>query len=141
MKLPSGRNLTYLYPKLKPTIVILDEIDPKTGRKKRFNTTQIDFYGPIPGRVGVYGTISTYGGKLVENATQATAYDLMAFGGCNADEHGYLICMLVHDEALEEKLEGQTTEEFCELLAMLPKWARGLPLKAEGEEIPYYKKT
>lgn len=140
MKLPSGRNLTYLKPKLKNAVVTLDEIDPKTGKQKKFNTQQIEFYGPIPSRKDVFGTITTYGGKLVENATQATAYDLMAYGGCKAEEAFYEICMLVHDQALTEKTPEKNISKFNQLLATLPAWAKGMPLKAEGNEIPYYRK-
>lgn len=141
MKLPSGRNLTYPYPKLKNVTVTLDEKDPKTGKKKTFQSQQIEHYGPIPNKRGVFGTIKTYGGKLVENATQGTAYDLMAHGGCNADDHGYDISMVVHDQAIQEKKPGQTIEDFCDKLSKLPNWGEGIPLKAEGAVTSYYTKN
>lgn len=144
MTLPSGRGLTYLYPKLVPKTVIQKGIDPKTGKKKKpFKTLEINFYGPIPGRDGdVYGRISTYGGSLVENATQATAYDLMANGTVNAWKKGYETCMVVHDQGLAEReSEEQSIDEYCSLLSELPEWAYGLPLKADGQEVNYYTKT
>ena len=48
--------------------------------------------------------------------------------------------MLVHDEMIAHAKDGQTHEELCELLCDLPDWAKGMPLAAEGETIPYYKK-
>jgi DNA polymerase bacteriophage-type len=135
MKLPSSRVLTYLYPKLTEKTV-------KRAGKKPFKATEISFYGPLPGKDEVYGRVSTYGGKLVENATQGTAYDLMAYGACNAEENGYQICMLVHDQALSERRnEQQSVKEFCKVISRLPQWAEGMPLKAEGHEVKYYTKT
>jgi DNA polymerase len=83
---------------------------------------------------------STYGGKLLENLTQACAGDIMAHGALRAAELGYLIFMLVHDQAIAEVFEGGNIEEFCAALCTLPNWAKGLPLEAEGSVIPFYKK-
>lgn len=126
MRLPSGRNIVYPWPKL--------EMDPKFGR------LGITFYGAIEGK-SFWGRVKTYGGKLVENATQATAADLMAYGSCNAEDEGFNIATLIHDQALAPQLdETQTPERFCEALTKLPPWAAGLPLAAEGKITKYYKK-
>ena len=101
----------------------------------------ITFFGQIP-MTTRWGRISTYGGSLVENATQAIAADFMACGALNATKHGYNIVALIHDEALSEyePEKGQTSEEFVRLLTELPPWAEGMPLAAEGDIVQFYKK-
>jgi DNA polymerase len=102
--------------------------------------TQIRFHGVIPNSGGKWGWCYTYGGKLLENATQATAGDVMREGMLAAEAEGFQPFMLVHDEMLAIQKEGQTHERLCELLCKMPKWADGLPLAAEGSTIPFYKK-
>lgn len=124
MKLPSGRSLVYPEPKI--------EAGGKFG-------DQITFFGQIPMK-SIWGRVSTYGGKLVENATQATAFDLMSNGAVRADREGFELVALIHDEALALETPGKTLEGFTAALTTLPKWAEGLPLVAEGSVVPYYKK-
>lgn len=124
IRLPSGRKLAYPRPKIIPG--------------KFENSTQVAFYGHILGTK--WGTVTTYGGKLIENITQAVAADVMANGAHNCERDGYQICMLVHDQAIATHQEGQTPERFVELLTDLPDWADGLPIAAEGGLVPFYKK-
>lgn len=119
IKLPSGRKLAYPRPRI------------WEGR--------IVFYGNIQGKAN-WGDVDTYGGKLVENITQAVAADIMCHGARNAENAGYEICALIHDQALAYHREGQTPEEFVRLLTDLPEWAEGLPIAAEGSLVPFYKK-
>jgi len=118
IRLPSGRKLAYPRPDI--------------------SSNRITFYGHIQGVQ--WGRVETYGGKLVENITQAVAADLMANGAQKAEKAGYQIATLIHDQALAYFQEGQTVEEFVSLLTDLPKWAAGLPLEAEGGLVPFYKK-
>ena len=134
MKLPSGHVLVYP----KPRLVWKGE-KGKKDPNDYFNIG-IQFWGKRTGVVA-WGWVDTYGGKLLENATQALCGDLMAYGACNASNNGYNIFMLVHDEAIAEHHEGQSQEELCELLCELPEWAEGMPLAADGNIIPFYKKT
>lgn len=127
MTLPSGRNLSYPWPKIEQ--LEGDEFGPG-----------ITFYGQLPGKKTKWGRIRTYGGKLVENATQAVAFDVMSNGACRAEEKGYEVNLLVHDQALGPVKPGQTVKEFCSALTDLPSWADGLPIVAEGKIVPYYKK-
>jgi len=131
MQLPSGHNLVYPHPQVKPTV--------KKYKGETYTTDEVSFIGLKDGRPIRMGT---YGGSLVENATQAVAGDLMTHGALNADRLGYKIFMLVHDQALAEfePEAGQTIEGFCEALCDLPKWAEGLPLEAEGGLVPFYNK-
>jgi len=118
MRLPSGRKLAYPRPRL-------------CGDR-------IAFFGNVKG--ATWGDVSTWGGTLVENATQAVAADVMAHGSHNAEHSGYEIATLVHDEAISYHREGQTSDEFVRLLTDLPSWASGLPIQAEGGVVPFYRK-
>ncbi len=118
MRLPSGRKLAYPKPR-----IIAD---------------RITFFGHILGTK--WGDVETWGGKLVENAVQGIAADIMAHGAHNCENAGYKIAMLIHDQALAPQHEGQTSEEFVRLLTDLPPWAEGLPIEAEGGLVPFYKK-
>jgi len=127
LKLPSGRKLAYPRPRLVPS--------------QRFEgATSIVYFGNILGTQ--WGDVSTYGGSLVENITQAVAMDLMANGCIKAEAKGYETATLIHDEALSyyNEAKGQTVEEFVQCLTDLPDWAAGLPLAAEGGLVPFYKK-
>lgn len=128
MKLPSGRPIAYPWPEL------VQEYDERYQKMR----TKITFYGNIKDKL--WGRVSTYGGKLVENATQGTAADIMGHGAVNATRKGFEIITLIHDQAPCLRKPGQTVEQYCAALTELPPWADGLPIKAEGKIIPYYKK-
>lgn len=126
IRLPSGRRLAYPRPRLVPS--------------PRFEGKQsIKFFGKI-GVTQNWGDVDTYGGKLVENITQAVAADVMCEGANNSEKAGYEIMALIHDQALSYTREGQTSDKFVKLLTTLPAWAEGLPIEAEGGEVPFYKK-
>lgn len=79
----------------------------------------------------------TYGGELVENATQATARDLMAEAMLRVDQHpDYDLLLSVHDEEIaeieDEKIHDGSVKEFEALMEQLPIWAEGCPVDAEG---------
>lgn len=82
---------------------------------------------------------ATYGGKLVENCVQGTARDLMAYAMPRVEAEGYEIVLTVHDELVTEKAQGSAAE-FGALMAELPPWAEGLPVKVGAYESPVYKK-
>jgi DNA polymerase len=120
-------------------LIIYPKVEIVTHSAK-FWTSQIRFWGVMPNTGGKWGWCYTYGGKLLENATQATAGDIMREGMLAAEKAGYQPFMLVHDEILCCQLHGQTHEELCKLLCTMTSWADGLPLAAEGATIPHYKK-
>lgn len=118
MKLPSGRKLAYPRP--------------------RISADRITFFGNTIGTN--WGDVSTWGGTLVENLVQAIAADIMANGSHRAEEAGYEIATLIHDECICFVKPGQTVEELVQLLTDLPPWGAGLPLEAEGDLVPFYRK-
>lgn len=86
--------------------------------------------------------LKTYGGKLVENITQAAARDVLAAAMPHIEQAGYRIVLTVHDEVI---CEAPDIPEFdpgrlSALLAANPPWANGLPLAAAGFESPRYRK-
>ena len=124
-RLPSGRNLAYPYPKMEPNPYRKGELSPS-------------FFGNIKGEA--WGRVFMFPGLALENADQGIAFDLMAFGGMNAEAAGYPVTNLVHDQALADKVPGKSIEGFSEALTILPDWAKGLPLTAKGKITPYYTK-
>lgn len=84
----------------------------------------------------------TWGGKLVENATQAVSCDLLCNALVNLEKHGYQTVLTIHDEALCEVPDNDefTVEKMEALMTELPEWANGLPLAAAGFEAKRYRK-
>lgn len=81
--------------------------------------------------------VATYGGKIVENVTQAVARDFMAEAVIKVHEAGHTIVMHIHDEIV---VENGSKEELENLMKELPIWASGFPLDAKGEEVKYFQK-
>lgn len=86
--------------------------------------------------------LQTYGGKLAENVTQATARDVMATNMPGVEDSGYDIILTVHDEVLTEAPDtaDYSHEHLSTLLATNPAWALDLPLSAGGFEACHYRK-
>jgi len=128
VRLPSGRCLAYPEPKVENVMASWGE-----------PTEAVTFFGQFRGKQA-WGRVQTYGADMVQSVTQAVAADLMANGLVQCQRAGYEINALIHDEALAYLKDGQDIETFCNLLTTLPEWAEGLPLKAEGGIIQYYRK-
>ena len=125
IRLPGGRDLCYLSPRFVTN---------------RFGSRGIGYLAASAG--GKMELQETFGGKIAENCTQAIARDLLAHAMLNLEAAGYPIVFHVHDEAVMEVPIGQgSVEEACRVMAIQPDWARDLPLRADGDEMTYYKKT
>ena len=122
MTLPSGRNLVY--------------------RNARLENGRIVFWG-VDQVTKQWRQLDTYGGKLVENATQAVARDLLADAIVDLDAiYPDTLCTTVHDEIV-----ALTAEDGSVLLKLMrdvmtnPKpWAKGMPLSAKGAIVKRYGK-
>ena len=121
MLLPSGRSLCYPSPKVEDGKLSYMGIDQYTRKWDR---------------------LPTYGGKLIENATQAAARDVLARGMLAADAAGYEIVLSVHDEIIAETpdTEAYSVDQLAAIMATPPAWADGLPLAAAGFEAARYRK-
>jgi DNA polymerase len=124
MELPSGRNLVYRNVRLDNDSIVYWGVDQYTRQWKE---------------------LRTYGGKIVENATQAVARDLLADAVIALDEAWPdTLCTTVHDEIV-----ALTDDEHAEWLLKVMKfymsaptapWAHGMPLSAAGAVIKRYAK-
>jgi DNA polymerase len=86
---------------------------------------------------------SFYGGKLVENYTQATARDVFAGGLLRVEEGGFQILFHVHDELIVEVPIADAEEarvEIEQLMSVCPDWLDGCPLGAEAVIADHYLK-
>ncbi|AEF45835.1 DNA-directed DNA polymerase [Serratia sp. AS12] len=86
--------------------------------------------------------LKTYGGKLVENVTQAGARDVLAGNMPAVEARGYEIVLTVHDEVITEAPDKDFYfhDQLSRLLATNPAWAPDLPLNASGFEAYHYRK-
>ena len=122
IRLPSGRYLCYLQPK------VADD-----GTVSYMGVSQY---------TRQWCRIKTYGGRLVENCTQAFARDVLAHSMPMAEAAGYPIVLHVHDELLTEPPDSEdfSHERLAEIMATVPAWARGIPLAAAGFSTHRYAK-
>ena len=122
IKLPSGRRLAY--------------VKPRIG-ENRFGGEAITYEGA--GGTKKWERLETYGPKLVENIVQATSRDILCHAmktlrQCNIVAH-------VHDEIIIEADRTMSLETVCEQMGRIPPWAPGLILQADGYECDFYKKA
>lgn len=133
--LPSGRRLFYHSPKVVP-----DTFVDKQGNER--DTESIEFWG-VHKETKRWAKMRTYGGKMVENATQAIGYDLMVNAMCVAESRGFPPVLTVHDEAGAEGPSDNAEErlkQFMECMLVQPPWAGGLPISCSGFHDKYYRK-
>ncbi len=126
IRLPSGRKLHYYKPEI---------------RRNDLGRDAIHFLGTNQ-KTGKWEYVSTYGGKLTENIVQAAARDLLANSMMNLYREGFQIDFHIHDEVILEVPgdSDKTLEDAIRIMCLLPEWAKGLPLSADGFESRYYKK-
>ena len=119
--LPSGRTLCYPSPRVDDQKITYMGVAQYSRKWERLNT---------------------YGGKLVENVTQAVARDVMAAAMPAIERAGYRIVMTVHDEIVTEAPDEARfhEDELAELMATPPRWAPELPLAAAGFQSYRYRK-
>ena len=91
---------------------------------------------------GQWKRVSTYGGKLTENACQAVSREILAPAMHRCEDAGYNIILTVYDEIVCEVPEDfGSKEEFVSLMTgPLPEWARGWPISVDAWEGNRYKK-
>ena len=121
IRLPSGRYLSYPKAEIDDGRITFDGTNQYTRKWER---------------------VETYGGKLVENIVQAVARDVFMTGMVGAEQHGYGVCIRVHDELITEVPDtaDYTVDQLASIMSTNPSWATGLPLAAAGFETYRYKK-
>lgn len=125
IRLPSGRKLYYAHPQI---------------GKNRFDKDSLTYQG-MNQTSKKWETVETYGGKLVENITQAVARDCLFFAMTNLEYAGYRIVFDVHDEVILEVPSNEADlDKVVKIMSRPVPWAPGLPLNADGWVDDYYKK-
>ena len=126
IQLPSGRSLCYPNPRIKDL----------PGGKSAICYTGFNQY------TKQWGDVLTYGGKLLENCTQAASADQMFYPMFEIEEAGYLPVLHVHDELVCETpdTEDFTADELGRMMCADLGWNAGLPLSAAGFEAYRYRK-
>lgn len=131
--LPSGRRLWYPRVKLNHSWTIIVKGRP------------VEMHGKIS-YMGVKNAqwmrIKTHPGFLVENIIQALARDILVYGAMCAEQSGYPILLSVHDELISETPDNDkySVEELNKLICIRQKWAKDLPLFADGYSAQRYRK-
>ena len=120
IRLPSGRDIVYWRP-------AYDQ-----------DTREITYMGTHT-LTRKWTRLQTYSGKLVENITQATARDVLFHGAQLAVKHGFNLRGTVHDELITLETSDRH-KELEAAMSIVPEWAEGLPLSAEGYASKRYKK-
>ncbi len=120
--LPSGRALCYP--------------QPRVGDDGKLSYMGINQY------TRKYQRLGTYSGKIVENATQSFARDILYDAMPRIEDAGYDIVLHVHDEVVTEAEDTpeHNHEHLSALLATPPEYALDMPLAAAGYEAYRYKK-
>jgi len=121
IQLPSGRALCYPSPTIESGNITYQGVNSYSRKWQR---------------------LKTYGGKLVENVTQAAARDVLGGNMPLIEDAGYSIVLTVHDEVITEApdTDDYTDAELSSLLSTNPEWASDIPLNAGGFEAYHYRK-
>jgi len=137
--LPSGRRLAYVKPRIEAEDLYREKAD---GSKFQIARAGSLTYEGLDQKTKQWTRLPTYGGKLVENITQAIARDLLAESMLALDDEGFSLLTTVHDEIVaEELIDGPRDVHLAEQIMGRPiPWAEGLPLRGDGFETPYYMK-
>ena len=121
IKLPSGRQLSY--------------VKPRMG-ENRFGGEAVTYEGV--GGTKKWERIESYGPKFVENIVQAISRDILMYA-MRTLSHCF-ICGHVHDELIIECGKEVSVDAICEQMGRTPPWIPGLLLRADGYECEFYKK-
>ena len=130
IELPSGRRLTYMNARLRPS-----SRNGNEGRMVLAYDTMVR---------GAVRTKEIWGGTVTENVDQAISRDMLArVIRAAAYERGYEVPLHVHDEAVlevrcEEAEEAQAW--LTDFMRKAPEWAAGVPLNSEPSIMGRYGK-
>lgn len=120
IKLPSGRRLSY--------------VQPRIGQNQ-FGNDCVTYMGIDQQH---WERIESYGPKFVENIVQGVARDILCFAMKNLRDR--FIVGHVHDELIIEVPEEASMQEICDIMGQTPDWMPGLLLRADGYECLFYQK-
>ena len=136
IELPSGRRLAYVKPRIEA-----EDLVRKTSAGGEFVVASAGSltYEGVDQKTKQWTRLATYGGKLVENITQAVARDCLREAMLGLDAEGYSQLFTVHDEIIVEASAGQL-KKIEKIMGRPDAWAPDLPLRGDGFETRYYMK-
>ncbi len=120
--LPSGRNLSY--------------VKPKIG-ENRFGGESVTYEGV--GATKKWERIKSYGPKFVENIVQAVSRDLLCFAMRNLS-HCFIVGH-VHDELIIECRPEVSLDAVCAQMSRSPDWMQDILIRGDGYETTFYQKS
>ena len=126
VELPTRRKLFYAHPQLLPA--------------RNFPDRESLHYMSTNQTTKKWGLTDTWGGKLVENITQAVARDCLAETLLRLKRKGLTAVFHVHDEVIVEVDSAGQLDDILDIMAEPLDWAPGLPLKGAGFCADYYQK-
>jgi DNA polymerase len=137
VRLPSGRKLYYVKPRIEN-----EDLVRETSAGGSFTVARAGSltYEGMDQKTKTWTRLGTYGGKLVENITQAIARDCLAASMIALDEAGFDQLFTVHDEDIIESYQPDDLKKIEAIMGRNLPWAPGLPLRADGFATPYYMK-
>lgn len=125
IRLLSGRLLTYHRPRVEPNT-------QRGGLSLSYEGWNTNPENGIPGWIRMY----TWGGRLVENITQAVAADVLRFAIVNLEAIDYPVVLHVYDEIASEILDAippaDAVATLERVMSTMPPWAAGWPIRANG---------
>ena len=123
--LPSGRKLYYISP---------------TIRANQWGKPSVAYMG-MEQATKRWGSVETYGGKLVENCVQAIARDCLACAVTRLEMAGLPIVFHVHDEiVIDIDHRAADLDAVVKIMAQPMPWAADLPLGADGWTGDFFRK-
>jgi DNA polymerase len=137
IQLPSGRKLFYVKPRIETQD--LKRTASNGGEYVVAKAGSLTYEG-VDQKTKKWTRIATFGGKIVENVTQAVARDCLRESMLALDAEGYTQLITVHDEIVIEAGLDKRIHDVEQIMGRDIPWAPGLPLKADGFETFYYRK-
>ena len=129
--LPSGRRLAYYQPKIEMKVTPWGESKPT-----------FTYMGKHKDKA-IWVRLKAHAGLITENITQAIARDILACGLMNAKAAGLYIILHVHDEIgarVPEQFKNEWLKVLEDAMCVVPDWAPGLLLAADGFTTKNYRK-
>lgn len=136
--LPNGAMISYPNP-LVEFNVLKKYTDPETGKVSRWRTNELSFMGWSKGQ---WRREKTWGGTLVENATQGFCRGFTAEDLLSCEKLGVMPVFHAHDEGifLVREDDTQAIKTVRQVFTNVPPWARGFPLEVDIWEGTRYRK-
>lgn len=133
--LPSGRPIYYYNPKVTPIPMVSKAGNPYT----RY---QFSYMGKNQ-VTGQWTRVTSWGGKVIENATQAFSRDVLVHKLIRLNDEGFDIRLHIHDEGVtmaKKTNRIHTLDRMNEIMRERVPFALELPLGSAGYVSDYYRK-